>query len=577
MENREENGNDEVTLPIPTQPQPPSEDHLSLIMWVLLIVLIIPFLLYALVAYVICGKDVTKEKVKKPKQGTKKVVYHKVQECQDAAMAVARLVSMIYLRLVGILLVWLVINLSIPSLSRKMVLGSNLWKWSLLVVIISCSYRAISIASHLVLLFLGKVHQGGKNWDYYLLGLRRSVNWIVFSSALCLVWHFYFSSRHGLTEASYTHVFFHVGMWTFLSFLLFTILWLIKNILLLKWKERVVYHRFSARILRAGFQLYFLALIIGGIYWNIFRPRENEGANVDDQQETTSEEHSLDYGAEDERKKKERERGKTAMSILMLSPRARTTYNIKCMAEYFVSLAKESSIDGKRISINKDIKLLRQKYNRLAQNQNQYMTTNDLRQFNMSEHEAGLLFKELRGDQSQVAYADIEKWLKMAHRNCHTLGLTLRDAKQAVECLDHLITGFTIVVVILVWLLLSRISIIKIIVAMSPFLSATIIFGDTCKRIFDGIMFAFVMHPFDVGDRCIIDGIELEVKRMNILSTTFLKMDTNDEIVYPTSVLATKPIENLKGFPDPSDHLELSLDCSTAMSKIDELKSRIKR
>ncbi|GAB4828038.1 hypothetical protein Ancab_034951, partial [Ancistrocladus abbreviatus] len=402
MENSEENGNHEVTLPMTTQPQPPSEDRLSLIMWVPVIVLIIPFLLYALAAYVICGKDETNE------------------------------------------------------------------------------------------------------------------------------------------------------------------------------KERVIYHRFSAKILRAGFQLRFLALIIGGIYWNIFRPQENEGANEDDQQETTSEEHSLDYGAEDERKKKERERGKTAISILVLSPRA-TTYNIKCMAEYFVSLAKESSIDGKRISINKDIKLLRQKYNRLAQNQNQYMTTNDLRQFNMSEHEAGLLFKELRGDQSQVAYADIEKWLKMAHRNCHTLGLTLRDAKQAVECLDHLITGFTIVVVILVWLLLSRISIIKIIVAMSPFLSATIIFGDTCKRIFDGIMFAFVMHPFDVGDRCIIDGIELEVKRMNILSTTFLKMDTNDEIVYPTSVLATKPIENLKGFPDPSDHLELSLDCSTAMSKIDELKSRIKR
>ncbi|GAB4828041.1 hypothetical protein Ancab_034954 [Ancistrocladus abbreviatus] len=98
----------------------------------------------------------------------------------------------------------------------------------------------------------------------------------------------------------------------------------------------------------------------------------------------------------------------------------------------------------------------------------------------MSEHEAELLFKELRGDQSQVAYADFEKWM-------------------------------------------------------------------------------------------------LEVKRMNILSTTFLKMDTNEDIVYPTSVLATKPIENLKGSPDPSDYLELSLDCSTTMSKIDELKSRIER
>lgn len=35
------------------------------------------------------------------------------------------------------------------------------------------------------------------------------------------------------------------------------------------------------------------------------------------------------------------------------------------------------------------------------------------------------------------------------------------------------------------------------------------IFGNTCKQIFEAIIFLFAMHPFDVGDRCEIDGVQV--------------------------------------------------------------------
>lgn len=34
-------------------------------------------------------------------------------------------------------------------------------------------------------------------------------------------------------------------------------------------------------------------------------------------------------------------------------------------------------------------------------------------------------------------------------------------------------------------------------------------FGNTCKTAFEAIIFVFVVHPFDVGDRCLIDGVQV--------------------------------------------------------------------
>ncbi|GAB4842498.1 hypothetical protein Ancab_012472 [Ancistrocladus abbreviatus] len=151
-----------------------------------------------------------------------------------------------------------------------------------------------------------------------------------------------------------------------------------------------------------------------------------------------------------------------------------------------------------------------------------------------------------------------------AHKYCLSLGYTLTDAKGVVDCLNQLTSGFVIAVVILAWLLLTGIATTKVLMAIvSPFAATTFVFGDTCKTLFEGIIFAFVKHPFDVGDRCIINGVDMEVKRMNILTTIFLRMSSREENFHPNSVLATKPIVNLKCEPDPSDSVELNLDCAT--------------
>lgn len=44
----------------------------------------------------------------------------------------------------------------------------------------------------------------------------------------------------------------------------------------------------------------------------------------------------------------------------------------------------------------------------------------------------------------------------------------------------------------------------------SQLLLVVFVFGNTCKTTFEAIIFLFVMHPYDVGDRCEIDGNQVK-------------------------------------------------------------------
>ena len=66
------------------------------------------------------------------------------------------------------------------------------------------------------------------------------------------------------------------------------------------------------------------------------------------------------------------------------------------------------------------------------------------------------------------------------------------------------------IIIMISWLLILEIATSKVLVFISSqLLLVAFIFGNTCKTVFESIIFLFVMHSFDVGDRCEIDGIQV--------------------------------------------------------------------
>ncbi|XAR61593.1 hypothetical protein NMG60_11016058 [Bertholletia excelsa] len=131
------------------------------------------------------------------------------------------------------------------------------------------------------------------------------------------------------------------------------------------------------------------------------------------------------------------------------------------------------------------------------------------------------------------------------------------------------------ILILVIWLLILKITTTHFFVFLgSQLLLVVFMFGNTCKTTFEAIIFLFVMHPFDVGDRCEIDGVQMVVEEMNILTTIFLRYD-NQKIIYPNSVLATKPISNYYRSPDMGDAIDFCIHVGTPVEKISMMKEKI--
>lgn len=66
------------------------------------------------------------------------------------------------------------------------------------------------------------------------------------------------------------------------------------------------------------------------------------------------------------------------------------------------------------------------------------------------------------------------------------------------------------IIVLGIWLLILGIATTHFFVLISSqALVAVFMFGNTLKMVFEAIIFLFVMHPFDVGDRCEVEGVQV--------------------------------------------------------------------
>lgn len=110
----------------------------------------------------------------------------------------------------------------------------------------------------------------------------------------------------------------------------------------------------------------------------------------------------------------------------------------------------------------------------------------------------------------QFAFLILFYYQVKAYLDRKSLAHSLNDTKTAVMQLHNLISVIVIIIIIIVTLLLMGLATTKILVVISSQLLVVVfIFGNACKTVFEALIFVFIMHPFDVGDRCVIDGTQV--------------------------------------------------------------------
>ncbi|XP_071924417.1 mechanosensitive ion channel protein 6-like [Coffea arabica] len=231
--------------------------------------------------------------------------------------------------------------------------------------------------------------------------------------------------------------------------------------------------------------------------------------------------------------------------------------------------------DEKSLSCKAE-KVAKKIFKNVAKN-SEVIVLEDLKQF-MKADKASLamhLFEGTAGTEG-INEHSFTRWMVDAYKERIYLQLSLSDTKTAVDELHHLMDAVVIIIIVIIWLLIFELAVAHFIVIISSqLLLVGFIFQNTLKTVFEAIIFLFIMHPYDVGDRCEIEEVQMVVVEMNILTTEFERYD-GQKIIYPNSILATRPIGNYNRSPHMGDQIEFSIHISTPWDKILTLQQNIR-
>ncbi|KVH93611.1 Like-Sm (LSM) domain-containing protein [Cynara cardunculus var. scolymus] len=493
---------------------------------------------------------------------------------------------------IKVLLEWLVLlilvgsivaSLTIKELKHYKVWSLELWKWCVLIAVIICGMLVTNWLMHFIVLLIELNFLLRKKVLYFVHGLKKCVQVSIWLIVVLVTWTSLFNDQDVQRSKKATRVLDYFT-WTIVSLLVGSILWLLKTFLLKVLATSFHVSNFFDRIQESIFLQYVLLTLSGP---PVMESLQNVGASA-----STSASH---LSFQMKRKGGKEAKTKEVIDVSKLHQMKRekvSAWTMKMLVDLisnsglstFSGELEESAYDrgggstDKDKEINNEMEAIAAAYHifrNVAQPGFTYIEDLDLRRF-MIKEEVDIVFPMIDvTDEGHIDRKCLTEWVVYNGRKA--LAHALSDTKTAVKQLDKLVTAVLVVIVFVVWLLLTEIATTKVLVLLSSQLVvAAFIFGNTCKTIFEAIVFVFIMHPFDVGDRCVIDGVQLIVEEMNILTTVFLRFD-NEKIYYPNSVLSTKPISNFYRSPDMGDNVEFSIDFATPFEKIGLLKDKLKK
>lgn len=164
---------------------------------------------------------------------------------------------------------------------------------------------------------------------------------------------------------------------------------------------------------------------------------------------------------------------------------------------------------------------------------------------------------------------------KELYRERKAIQQSLLDRDSIIRKLDFILLSGVFFLSFLGFLLLLNVDYKFYLASVGPFLFAfSWIFQDNIKDLYKCFVFHLISHPYDVGDRVIIDDMELIVEKIDLLYTTFL--DNNNKVSYvPNTSLFLKKIYNIRRTRNQCESMEIKIPGDTKFSKLDDIKKHL--
>ncbi|KAI0675104.1 Mechanosensitive ion channel-domain-containing protein [Trametes maxima] len=224
-------------------------------------------------------------------------------------------------------------------------------------------------------------------------------------------------------------------------------------------------------------------------------------------------------------------------------------------------------------SANKSRLLARRLFYSFARPGADHLQVEDIERFFRSRDEADAAFtifdKDMNGD---VKREEVEMACMEIHREQLALEHSMRDLDSAVGRLDNILMSLYFIVVLLIFAVALEASLATLITSAGTLvLGLSWLIGSSLAEVLTSIIFLFIKHPYDVGDRVTIGEKTYTVKEMRLLSTIFL--DSNAcQVQAPNTIMNTQLIHNIRRSPQMSETFEFDVAYSTSFEQIERLR-----
>ncbi|EEP76490.1 conserved hypothetical protein [Uncinocarpus reesii 1704] len=188
--------------------------------------------------------------------------------------------------------------------------------------------------------------------------------------------------------------------------------------------------------------------------------------------------------------------------------------------------------------------------------------------------------KDMNGD---ISMEELEAVCVEIGRERKSITASLKDLDSVVSKLDDVFLFIVVVITILVFLSLISTSAAGVLAsAGSTLLALSWLFSATAQEFLQSIIFVFVKHPFDVGDRVSVygntganlTGDDYFVKEIALLYTEFKKMEGH-VVQAPNSYLNTLFILNQRRSGGLAEAVPIVIKFGTSLEQIDALRQRL--
>lgn len=172
--------------------------------------------------------------------------------------------------------------------------------------------------------------------------------------------------------------------------------------------------------------------------------------------------------------------------------------------------------------------------------------------------------------ESSLSYQKFYENMRQFNNERDNFILSIENNKNTLKTFKRILNAFEVMFWIIIYSFIFESNRFLRIVAVSTGISAI----PVVSNLIESFIFLVYLHPYDVGDRIIIEDDNLIVKNIGFTCTIFEKWN-NEYVVIPNRYIKNKVIKNIRRSKSQHWKIEFYISASTPMASIDKIRANL--